>query len=711
MKKLLKKHFGYENFRPLQKDIINNILAKKDTFVLMPTGGGKSLCFQLPALQFPGLTLVVSPLIALMKDQVDSLRANGVEAEFLNSSLDKNQITQVIKNVKDKKTKLLYVAPERFASQEFLKLLNSINLSLIAIDEAHCISEWGHDFRPEYRKLSKLKEYFPETPIVALTATATKKVQEDILRHLKTPQAKIFVSSFNRENLNIKVVEKKKAFPKLVSLLKNYQDKSVIIYCFSRKETEEIAHNLNLNNFNAQAYHAGIEQEERKAVQNNFINDQTNIIVATIAFGMGIDKPDVRLVVHYTFPKTIEGYYQEIGRAGRDGLQSDCVLFYTYADLRKHEYFLREMTDENQANIMQNKLEQVMHFAELSTCRKKYILSYFNEELEKNCGSCDICNSGFEQFDATIISQKILSAILKTNSSFGRNHIIDVLLGKNTQKIKINNHHNLSVYGIVDDYQEDELINIIKQLIDNGLLIKSLGKFPVLALSKKGVLFLKNNESLKLNKPKTDIKIRSAKKTVLDFDENFFLVLKELRKKIAQKENIPPFVVFGDKSLQEMAHYFPVSENEFLKISGVGEAKLKKYSSSFISLISDYTTKHNINSIKIPSKEIKEPKQITIRTKEYYTKTRELLQKKTPIKRIAKAQNLKESTIINHIEKLLDAGIKLNTEYLKLPLDRYKEIKKAFNECGDERLKPVYEYLDGKYDWDELRLVRVLLRQ
>ncbi len=709
----LKKYFGYDKFRPLQEKIINNVLKNNDSFVLMPTGGGKSLCFQLPALKMPGLTLVISPLIALMKDQVDTLQANGIKAEFINSSLSQAQIDNIVENIKNNQTKILYIAPERLAIANFKIFLQSLNISLIAIDEVHCISEWGHDFRPDYRNLSSLKKEFPSTPLIALTATATPKVKNDIIHLLNLKKAKVFTSSFDRKNLYLDVINKKNAFPKLVNLLEKYRNESVIIYCHSRKETEKIASNLKLNGFSARAYHAGLEVNKRKSVQDSFVKDRTNIIVATIAFGMGIDKPDVRLIVHYTFPKTLEGYYQEIGRAGRDGLDSKCVIFYTYADVRKHEFFINRIDDNHLAEISRNKLSDMLNFCELSTCRKKYLLKYFAEEMKTdNCQACDICLTKREKFDATMVVQKILSTIIRTNSRFGKNYIIDVILGKNTQKIKINQHEQLSVFGIVDDLGNDELSQIIKQLIDLDCIQKSEGQYPTLSLSKKGIQFLKNKETLELNKPTTDIVSRpKSQKASLNYNQDLFQILRNLRKDLAEQANVPPFVIFGDKSLMEMAYYFPKTKDDFARITGVGTKKLAEFNEAFLGLIHNFLKNNNVSPAEFSTQiNTSTTKQIRIRKPQYHQKTKELINKKIPIERIAKNQGKKIDTIVNHIEKLTDAGEKLDLEYLKLPKDRYAEISEAFFEIGDEKLKPVYEYLNGKFAYDELKLVRVLLR-
>ena len=514
MKKLLKKYFGYDDFRPLQEEIINHVIKGNDCFVLMPTGGGKSLCYQLPALKFSGLTLVISPLIALMKDQVDALRACGIKAEFINSSLSLKQIDEIRDQVRHNEVKILYVAPERFGSMEFKEFLKTLPLDLIAVDEAHCISEWGHDFRPAYRNLSSLKDFFPSVPLIALTATATANVREDIINQLQLQEARVFVSGFNRENLHIGVLEKKQAFPKLLTLLQRYRKESVIIYCFSRKETETIAQNLRSNKFKARAYHAGMNSKERSAVQDLFIKDEVNIIVATIAFGMGIDKPDVRLVVHYTYPKTLEGYYQEIGRAGRDGLPSECIMFYTYGDTMKHEFFIRQIEDDQLRTRVQEKLDQVIRFAELRTCRKKYLLDYFGEELKgDNCRSCDIC-----------------------------------LVGK--EKIKMPE--------------------------------------------------LKAEQEIGISQPKSGKSCISTGK--IDYNVELFERLRVLRKDLADEADVPPFVIFGNTSLQEMAYYFPQNEKDFSLISGVGAKKLEQLGEIFLSVINDFVVENNISPRDNPNK-------------------------------------------------------------------------------------------------------------
>jgi len=712
----LKKYFGYTQFRPEQEAIINSVLTGHDNFVLMPTGGGKSLCFQLPALELPGVTLVISPLIALMKDQVDALKANGIKAEFINSSISSTDINHILTDAKKGKLKLLYLAPERLASREAREALQALKISLIAIDEAHCISEWGHDFRPEYRNLRNLKNLFPKVPLIALTATATTKVREDIINQLSINEAKIFISGFNRPNLHLKVIEKKNAYTKLLTLLKKYQDQSVIIYCFSRKDTEKLAHDLKRAGHKALAYHAGLDTGRRKKNQDLFIRDEVNIMIATIAFGMGIDKPDVRLVVHYSFPKSLEGYYQEIGRAGRDGLKSNCVMFYTYADANKHRYFIRNVEDDLLRNQAEKKLQEVIDFANTKHCRRQHILQYFGEKYHQaNCEACDNCTVERTKFDATIITQKILSAIYRTNSRFGENHIINILKGKKSDKISSYGHDKLSVYGLAKDLNDDELKDIINQLIQISFIKKSDDQYSVLSLTPSAISFINNREQIELNRiAREEQEIKQRKKGELDFDQVLFAKLKHLRKLLADQDNVPPFVIFSDTSLQEMSYYFPVIKDEFAKITGVGANKLDKYAADFIQIISAHikanslTSKEVTNRVKkTKTKIINTPKPIDRQASAFILN---FISKKSSIPAMAKSRKLTQGTILNHIERMLDNDIKLNLDYLKPKPVIYDQIVRAIDKCGDSKLKPVYNYLGGKIDYDDIKIVRLILK-
>ena len=591
MKNLLKAYFGYEKFRPMQLDVINSVLGKKDAVVIMPTGGGKSLCYQFPALKFQGLTLVISPLIALMKDQVDSLKANGISAEFINSSLSYIDIIDIQYKIYQGEIKILYVAPERLTQNSFKEFLKTLNLSLIAVDEAHCISEWGHEFRPDYRNLKNLRIMFPKVPMIALTATATRKVREDIINQLSLKNPKIFVSSCNRENLNLLVMKKKNSFDKILELIKKHENEQIIIYCFSRKETEKMAGDLIERGYKAIFYHAGLNDETRGKNQELFIKDDVQIITATIAFGMGIDKPNVRMVVHCTFPKTIEGYYQEIGRAGRDGLKSDCVLFYTSGDRRKHDFFINRVEDEKTRERQKEKLNEMINYAESLTCRRKYILNYFGEEFSnEKCNACDICLTKKELFNATKITQNILSCIDLTGGFFGTNYIIKVLKGKESVK---DWHKKFFVFGIEKDFLDDQLKEIISSLINLDFIKKNDGDYPTLSLTFNGIGFLQDPTKIELQKPKKEEKIIAKKiKENLNYNKELFKKLRELRKSMADSRGVPAFVIFSDASLQGMAYYFPCNKESFLKINGVGETKLESFGDDFLKEIKEYVEKN-----------------------------------------------------------------------------------------------------------------------
>lgn len=704
---LLKKYFGYDTFRPLQAEIIASVLAQNDNLVLMPTGGGKSLCFQIPALEFSGLTLVISPLIALMKDQVDSLNANGIPAAFLNSSLTSLEQTQIKKAAQNKKIKLLYIAPERFQNTAFLSFLKTLPLSLIAIDEAHCISEWGHDFRPDYRNLKILRQNFPQTPLIALTASATKKVQQDIISELNLYNPRVFQSSFYRPNLTLKIFPKQESNTSILQLLTKHQNVPVIIYCFSRRETENLANLLQTNGIKALAYHAGLPRAERTQVQEKFGRDEISVITATIAFGMGIDKPDVRLIIHTTFPKTLEGYYQEIGRAGRDSLPSDCVLFYSYGDLRKHEFFLNQLPDPTVQAKERQHLEKILQFCQNRGCRWKALTEHFGENFAPGkCQTCDQCLAAQDTFDATEVTQKILSAVIRTENFFGKKYIVEILRGAKTQKILTHQHEQLSVYGIEKKIASRELLEIFQMLIDQGFLLLNSGEYPTYRISPKGLTFLKERKTLTLPKVQS-VHSLSAQPTE-EFDPALFPKLKALRKHLADEQNVPPFVIFGDQSLQEMAYYLPNSREEFAKISGVGKLKLQQFAEPFLAVIQQYCASKNLKAKLIPAfpKKISSQKSLTERQQV----TKDLVQKRYPLAKIAATQGVKPDTIITYLERLIETGVELDLEYLQPEPQIFTQIQTAFAHCGLEFLKPVFDFLEEKIPYETLKLVRLYLK-
>ena len=713
MRDLLKQYFGYDDFLPLQEEIISSVLDARDGLVLMPTGGGKSLCYQLPALRLDGLTLVVSPLIALMKDQVDGLKSNGIAAAFLNSSLTFAEMRRVQAQAQQGVLKILYVAPERLSNPAFQGFLARLEVSLVAVDEAHCISVWGHDFRPEYRRLGELRQSLPGVPFLALTATATERVRGDILGQLQLSQPQEYVASFNRANLNYSVVPKRRdSFDTLLALLQKHKGESGIIYCTSRKETESMAARLRGKGFDAQPYHAGLDDGVRRQTQERFIRDQVSIIVATIAFGMGIDKPDIRLLVHYSMPKTLEGYYQETGRAGRDGLPSDCVLLYSYGDAAKQEYFFDEIEDEAERRNARQKLAQVVEFCQLHRCRRKYILGYFGEEwAEENCGGCDICLTPREEFDATIIAQKILSAVIRTGERFGIGHVSGVLRGANTKAIRQRDHAKLSVYGIAEEFSDLEIKEIAGLLVAEGLLFKNSGEYPTFGVSEAGRSFLSNRESLTLSKPKREEeKASSASREALDYDQALFDALRELRSRTAAEKQVPPYVIFGDATLQQMAHYFPQSRESLSRISGVGARKLEVFGDAFLSVIVDFARSNNLEEKEVPVRRRKGSSRVRA-AGSTYDQTKQLLHQGLTVEEVAQQRGLAKSTIAGHIERLIQAGEQLDLSSYLPPQERYDAIRAAFVETGGTLLSSVKAILGDDYSYDEIQIVGLYLDQ
>ena len=707
---LLKSRFGYESFLPLQEEIVRHVLGKDHCLVLMPTGGGKSLCYQLPALCLDGLTLVVSPLIALMKDQVDALRANGIPAAFVNSSLPSSEIGSIHTAALMGRIKILYVAPERLTVPGFVSFLDSVSVSLIAIDEAHCISEWGHDFRPDYRNLKALRARFPDVPCIALTATATERVREDIVTQLDIPGGKTFISSFNRKNLTYTVLPKRDQLDALIGLLTKHKGESAIIYCYSRNATEELVADLADEGLNALPYHAGLDPRTRRTNQERFIRDETPIIVATIAFGMGIDKPDVRLIVHYDMPKSVEGYYQETGRAGRDGLPSDCVLFYSPGDRSKQEYWIGKMEDEEEQGRARRKLDGMVDYSELTRCRRAYLLLYFGEELEDGkCGGCDVCLADMEEFDATIITQKMLSAVIRTEERYGVSYVADVLRGSRAKRVIETGHDKLSVYGIARDFSKDEITSISRQLVDEGLLAKEKGEYPTLSVTVSGREFLQSRATLRLTRKKESAPERKrSADSHLDYDRGLFELLRNVRRELAEERSVPPYVVFGDASLMQMAYFLPQSRESFSRITGVGANKLEEYGEIFVKHIREYAEQHGLEERERTSEPRKS--RSVRRPGSTYSKTLGLLRQGLTLNEIATQRGLSPGTVIGHLERLAAHGERIDVSRQLEPA-RFDSIRQEIERSETSWLSEIRDALGDGYSYDEIRLVRLHLQR
>lgn len=590
---ILRNTFGYDSFRSLQEKIVQSVIMGEDNFVLMPTGGGKSLCYQIPALVREGVAIIVSPLISLMQDQVQALKANGVAAAFYNSSLSGTEARQVLADLHHDKLDLLYVAPERLISSEFLERLTEIKLALFAIDEAHCVSQWGHDFRPEYLQLNQLRQLFPEVPMIALTATADKQTRHDIVHRLQLKNAHVHIASFNRPNIRYTILEKQKPFNQLLNFLKERKTEFGIVYCLSRNRVEEVAGKLQSSGYSALPYHAGLPAEQRRKTQEAFQKDDVNVIVATIAFGMGIDKPNVRFVVHYDLPKHIEGYYQETGRAGRDGLPSEALLLYGLRDIAVIKSFIENNSNQDQQRIELHKLNCMIAFAEAQTCRRRVLLNYFNEQLTADCGNCDICLNPPETYDATIDAQKALSCVYRLQQRYGVHYAIEVLRGKEDQRIKRLGHDQLSTYGIGQNLNQEEWHSIFRQLIHLGYLEQDIANYSVLKLTEPARTVLRGEKTLILAKPRfkelvTKKPSKNKEANNAAYDADLFEKLRRLRKALAEKFTVPPFVIFSDASLVEMALHLPSNESEFLAINGVGQKKLESYGQEFLQVIREH---------------------------------------------------------------------------------------------------------------------------
>lgn len=696
----LKKYFGYDSFRPMQSDIIQSVYSGKDTLVLMPTGGGKSICYQIPAVTLPGITIVISPLIALMKDQVEGLQANGVPAAFINSTSDSATNIKTENAAVDGHLKLLYVSPEKIVSQSFQSFLKRLKISLIAVDEAHCISSWGHDFRPEYTQLKFLKTQFPQVPMIALTATADKLTRKDMLTQLGLVDPAIYISSFDRPNITLTVKPGQKRFEQIADHLKKNPGQSGIIYCLSRRSCEEISNKLNEKGFKTDYYHADLPQQRRSKVQEDFINDRTPVICATIAFGMGIDKSNVRFVIHYNLPRNLEGYYQEIGRAGRDGLPANAILFFSYADVMTY----RDMINDNEGEQVQKdlkiaKLTRMYEFAEAPVCRRKTVLAYFDETYERNCGNCDVCKNPPRYFDGTVAAQKALSAIKRTNEKVGMSMLVNILRGSRNREILDNRYDQIKTYGQGKEYSFDDWLYLLMQMLHLGLVEIAYDDNNRLRVTPYGNDVLFNGKKAQLAIPVTPEKKEAAKKEALaqikpaskaqTLRDELFERLKTLRRNIALQAGIPPYQVFSDATLTEMCEKRPLADADLLMVSGVGERKLQQFGDAFIAEIRRFVMEKESDGVKVAGST--------------YLLTYEMFNSGMDVDEIARQRGISPTTVLGHLCNMYERGQELQINQWITPeeLDIIKGALPLFTEPYS--MKDIFEHFYQQYSFDKIR--------